>query len=379
MSLPSTRPTTLVQGQDFYVPAFEIKIGDRSLKGEPFRDILQVIYKDSLTEYDSVEIKINNWDSEKRTFKYSDETLFDPGQRVELKMGYLGKANLRLMLTGHIKTLKPTFPAAGQPTLSIGGLNLLERLKSKQVTEVYKDKTDHDIARKIQSRLPLEIELVPNAIGARQKYPYIIQDNQYDILFLMERARRIGYDLFIVEPAEDAKSSKPRLYFGPSNKVKRTNYELEYGRTLTEFQPTLNITKQVKKVTVQGWNAVKKKRIKVTVGRDELDIKGLGCAPRESSLLKHIEKDEETISNIPVRDEAEARTLAKETLEKIVKNMVTASGSVIGLPELRTGSVLYIRGVGECFSGHYFVTATTHSISDSGYTTQFDCRLEEPR
>ena len=36
-----------------------------------------------------------------------------------------------------------------------------------------------------------------------------------------------------------------------------------------------------------------------------------------------------------------------------------------------------IGGVGERFSGRYFVTDTTHAVGDSGYTTQFGCRREE--
>jgi phage protein D len=39
--------------------------------------------------------------------------------------------------------------------------------------------------------------------------------------------------------------------------------------------------------------------------------------------------------------------------------------------------VIEIDGLGARFSGRYFVTATTHAIGDSGYTTQFECRLEE--
>jgi phage protein D len=57
--------------------------------------------------------------------------------------------------------------------------------------------------------------------------------------------------------------------------------------------------------------------------------------------------------------------------------MVKASGSTVGLPDLRAGSVVMIDGAGKRFSGRYFVTATTHAIGDGGYTTQFECRREE--
>jgi len=39
--------------------------------------------------------------------------------------------------------------------------------------------------------------------------------------------------------------------------------------------------------------------------------------------------------------------------------------------------VVFIRGLGDRFSGRYFVTGTTHTIGGSGYTTQFQCRMEE--
>ena len=57
--------------------------------------------------------------------------------------------------------------------------------------------------------------------------------------------------------------------------------------------------------------------------------------------------------------------------------MVTASGSTVGLPDLVTGTALQVGGLPDRFGGRYFVTSTTHSIGESGYTTQFNCRKEE--
>ena len=74
------------------------------------RDILQVTYKDNIQEIDSFDITINNWDADKRAFKYSDSDLFDPGKELELWMGYYGKDRLRLMVKGQITALRPAFP-----------------------------------------------------------------------------------------------------------------------------------------------------------------------------------------------------------------------------------------------------------------------------
>ncbi|MBV9956817.1 MAG: hypothetical protein JO360_00295, partial [Acidobacteria bacterium] len=73
----------------------------------------------------------------------------------------------------------------------------------------------------------------------------------------------------------------------------------------------------------------------------------------------------------------EAKKLAIAALNNIAKDLVTGHGTSLGLPDLRAGSVVVISGLGKRFSGRYFVTATTHTINDSGYLTLFDCRREE--
>ncbi len=57
--------------------------------------------------------------------------------------------------------------------------------------------------------------------------------------------------------------------------------------------------------------------------------------------------------------------------------MIQGSGSTVGVPTLRAGTIIFIEKLGERFSGRYFVTSTTHTIGDGGYTTQFNCRREE--
>jgi phage protein D len=81
--------------------------------------------------------------------------------------------------------------------------------------------------------------------------------------------------------------------------------------------------------------------------------------------------------NRPVHTKQEAETLARRTLENNAKEMVKGSGSVVGLPDLRAGAAVSIVGVGTRFDGRYFVTSTTHTIGDGGYTTRFECRRED--
>jgi phage protein D len=372
--------TPFYKDQDFYVPSFDIKIGEKPVSRKVIRDILSVTYKDSLSDIDSFDITINNWDADTRNFKYSNDHRFDPGEKVEIWMGYYphigAKGGLRLMLTGEITSLRPSFPAQGQPTLVISGLNFLHSLRKKQISKAYPKMTDNEIAQQIAKRLSVEIEVDENSPDRTVPEEYLIQDNTFDIVFLLSRARRIGYDLFAVEDGRNGSKKPSKLIFKPSTDIRSTRIELKYGLTLSEFSPELTTFNQVGKVTVKGWDSVRKKLISETVTLKQLKSKGLLNKKGQEKLEKGFADREEVITNHPVHSVGEARQFARETLQDIVKDMVKGSGSVVGLPQLRTGCLLDLKGMGERFDGKYFVTGTTHTIGDSGYTTRFECRME---
>jgi phage protein D len=365
----TTPSVPIYQDQDFYVPAFEMKLQGRPQGQDVIKDVLSVTYKDNIQEFDSFDIVINNWDAATRDFKYCDAKLFDPGKEIELWMGYYGK--LRMMLKGQITSLRPAFPAAGGSTLTISGLNTMYKLRTKQESHIYEKKTDSQVAKEIGTRLGLDFEAQEQG---EEAFNYLIQDNQYDIIFLMARARRIGYDIYVDEPP---KGGKPKLTFKKSTDVRRTAYQLSYGKSLIEFQPELTTNNQVGKVIVRGWDPIQKKKIEYTATRQEIVTKGVGQKGGQADIDNSFKDKAEVVATKPVESENEAKILAKQILEGIAKDMVKGTGSTVGLPDLRAGVVLNIDGLGDRFSGRYFVTASTHTIADSGYTTQFECRREE--
>jgi phage protein D len=228
--------------------------------------------------------------------------------------------------------------------------------------------TDSEIAKQIAGRLGVNIVTDPQAEAQEERFPYLVQDNQFDIVFLRERAKRIGYEIYI-----DRSGGEKTIYFMPSSNASRPSFELEYGKSLIQFQPNLDTSNQVSKVRVQGWDALNKQPIEQTVTRQDIAVSA-GQPELEASFKDR----EEVVSDLPVNSVQEATTLAREFLQENAKSMIKGSGSTVGFPELRAGSILQIGGLDELFNGRYFVTGTTHAIGGSGYTTQFECRREEP-
>lgn len=394
-----------IRQHGFYVPEFEVRIEGVGLPRNVLRDVIQATYKDNVKEIDSLELSINNWDADARRFKYvGDETaddlagstrdserfrLFDPcNKQVELWMGYAG--DLRLMMKGTFTTLEPSFSGAA-PTLSVRGLNVLHQLRRKQYSHTWNDKRDSEIARNIATledkdlgkqhkRFPLPIVINDKALALEEPLPYVAQKSQYDIDFLLSRALRLGYVVYVREADPTSTSPeerKPHLYFGPSDgRVpgrRDVEFRLRWGASLTEFKPTLTTANQVKSVTVNGWDRAKKKAITV---KASLDDKELNVNKDLHDLLQVCDPRDELVVDKPVHSEKEAKQLAQAILKDRHKEMVKASGATVGLPDLRAGHKVQIEGLGARFNGTYFITDTTHTINDSGYLTRFNARRE---
>jgi uncharacterized protein len=411
--------TPVYEGRDLYVPAFDIKVDGRdlsSLQGpggaiSVARDVIDVRYTDSIDKVDTMEMTVNNWDAERVDFKYTGSNTdmddahidtFMPGKTVELHMGYYrppaGRASadrdapepLRMMLLGKINKLTPSFPTAGQPTLKVSAQSVLSQMSAKQETFHYDAKKFDGrkprasmIAEAVGKRhklmfegKPIELKTKDGAVGKEPEIEYVLQDNQFDIVFLLQLAHRHGYDVLLKYDNKD-KEARPYLFFGPAGDEARVSYKLEWGKSLIQFQPTLTTSKQVKEVTVRGWDVARKQPIKVTVDRTMLPNSPLRDKKSLDKLEEGFKEKSEVVVDQPFQSEAEAREYALALLQGNAGNMVTAKGSVVGTPGLRAGSRIEVGRVGRLFAGTYTVKTTTHSITSGGYVTDFEARMEE--
>jgi uncharacterized protein len=388
---------------DFYVPRFEILASGAGLEPTVLRDITQVTYQDSITEIDSFELALANWETDprQRRFKYVGaeksvagasplERLFNPcAGEFELRLGYGGE--LATIVRGSTTTLEPVFPAGAAPTLTVRLLNALHRLRSKQhrdhwpnrrvppaQTKISRIAQDIGTRRIDGEAFPMPIRISNDALADEPLLDYVAQDNQHDIDFLLVEARKIGYVVYVDLEGEGRQKTE-FLYFGPSTDdhpgVPRTQYQLDWGVSLVDFSAKLQTANQVRSVTVKGWNRQTNRKIEqtarlaqATINRDLIPLlEPAGCQPREDVVV-----DE------PMYTDAQARRRARALLEDKLRGLVEANGTTVGLPDLRAGQQVLIRGLGARFSGVYFVTRTTHTIGDAGYVTKFTARREAP-
>jgi phage protein D len=169
-----------------------------------------------------------------------------------------------------------------------------------------------------------------------------------------------------------------RVYFGPSDanhpELRAVTFELKWGISLIDFKPTLTTANQIKSVTVRGWNRETKEPIIKTASLENPEFK----LNRDlHKLLEQCDAREEHVVDVPIFDPEQARKRAEAILLERSKELVKASATCVGVPDLRAGQRVRISGLGVRFSGEYFITDTWHTINDSGYITRFNARRED--
>lgn len=377
---------------EFRVPQFEVKIEGAGLPKDVLRDVSEITYRDSLTDLGQFELTVNNWDPEQRKFKYigsetdgnkntSPYNIFEPcGKKVRIKFGYINA--MTSMVVGTFTTMETSFNQSGGSTLTVRGLDDFHSMRRKKYSGSWVKKTPSQIAREIggksdkgKKRFPLRIDIIDGTEGREKdrKIDFIAQASQFDIDFLLNLARQHGYEIFI-EYDEKDKDKAVALSFGnPSDEP--TILQLDWGQTLIDFKPTLTTAGQFKSITVKGWDRKTQKPIEAKVDCDDKELRGLN--KKFGELVKQCDPQENETYSLPVFSKADAHARALALMRDNNARIIRASGTTIGFPELRAGTKLLICGVGARLSGEYLVLKSAHTIGEGGYTTKFECRLED--
>ena len=387
----------IYETETFFAPRFEIRLGGSPLSQTVVRDVTAVSYTDSLDQLEFFEFTLHDWDPVQRTPKYSspydesgaarpDSARFEPGDVVELAMGYYGPADPVTMLRGQIVTVTPSFPASGLPTFKVRALSQLFGLQNSQVSRSYENTPDTDIAKALAGDLGNAVATPVGQATRETPHEFLMIDNQYPIVFLMGRARRLGYDVTVLANTEGRTDlevtgggrDEPAILFGPASS-QRPTYALEWGKTLIEANLTVRIKDQVGSVTVRGFNMREsggRQQIEATATLADLDL-DLPDPRLLDAIDGALAKTEEVVVDDPIENQQEADLKALGTLRERIKDLVTIQGKTVGFPGLRAGGAVEITGIGPRYSGRYVLTGTTHRVdASSGYITEFSARLE---
>lgn len=283
-------------------------------------------------------------------------------------------ANPNLIFPGQIlnipgKVTTPSIPAEekeiNQPT-SVSNAEPINVLAQR--SRVFEKMKYSDVATTVSAEIGLAIETQDSKI----MYDSIPQSNEDNITFLKRLGKEIGFQCFI---------AGEKLHFHPTDYSTKAQRKLVYyidgAGEVTDFYPRLKTQKVTSKVNTAATSPLDKSKQSgssneadsTKLGKYSYIINGItGKETRVTTPLKSGSNDKLSQSNIDAETEASGNTQMVESEKKWIE----ADIACIGIPEITSGGLIEIQGVGKKWSGNWYMKTITHTIDSSGYITKID-------
>jgi uncharacterized protein len=292
--------------------------------------------------------------------KWVDEDLFREGGEVEIAIGY--RDQTVKLFAGEITGLEPDFEEGKPPTLTVRGYDRCHRLTRARKTRSFTSCKDSDIASQVAS----DAGLRPSVEDTGVVLPYVLQQGQTDLEFLSLRASRIGYEVLVQDRD---------LLFRPRPIDGAPALTLHREIELLSFHPRLSTLGQVSELDVHGWDPAQKKVITAHAAAGDEPKLMAGSASGPATTGKAFDRAAGARVATPVQSQDEADQLARRGFAEMALHFIHAWGVCIGEPKLRAGIVVSVEGLGQRFSGPYYVTGVEHVFGrKTGYRTYFAAR-----
>jgi phage protein D len=341
------------------IPAFEVTVNGSLPASSVSEDILSMEVEDTVDLPAMCHFTLNFWDQAQQKLKEVYLTKFKIGTSIAVKMGLAG---LSPIFTGEVTALEPSYGGDGEgDSLTIRAYNRLHRLRFGTHQRTFEKMKDSEIASSIAGEVGLTGQVDNTAV----KHAHVSQRNVNNLTFLLERAKPINYEVVVEDKT---------LFFRKSPEPEGPEITLTYRVNLLQFSPRQRTVSEGGKVEVRGWDVKNKKSILGKAGSgDETTKMGgstTGAQLSESAFIKSTR----TITDRSVIDADEANGMARAIYNRQQRDFVEADGTCPGIPDLVAGKTIEIEGVGDPFSGTYYVTSATHTLGEGGYETKFKVR-----
>lgn len=326
-------------------------------------DIVSLLVEETTDGLYRCETRVNNYGLRDHgaDYLYFGRDVVEFGKGWAVQMGPGDEA--QQIFKGRISAIEGEFPHQGGAQMTILAEDRLQDLRMTRRTRVFEDMSDEDVIRQIANEHSLTPELSLNG----PTYKALAQVNLSDLAFVRERARAVNAELWVDDTTLYAKTRTDR---------EGDAIDLSYGVNLLSFGVRADLAHQCTEVGVAGWDVSAKDAIEETAEENAISSELNGDTSGGSILQQAFAaRKERVVQTVPLSS-AEARSIAQARYCERARRFVTGSGIADGNPRIRVGSVVNLLGLGDLFSGKYYVVAARHSYDLNGYRTEFN--VERP-
>jgi phage protein D len=342
------------------IPDFDVRVNGSPLPPAARNDVCSLTVVEDVEALSMFALELDNWDHEKLQVSWSDSSLFAVGGTVEISLGYVD--GLHAVMQAEITSLEPAFTADAPPRLTVRGYDHRHRLARARRTRTFARMKDSAIVGQVAREAGLRCK----ATDTKITLIHVVQSNQTDLEFLQRRAGLIGFEVYVRDKV---------LYFQPPQSAGQAAQKLALDGDILELNVRLSTLAQVGEVSVRGWDVKKKEAVvgRAAVGQEYGAMGGRASGPKTAK--RAFGAAVATSVTQPVQTKAEADQIALGQFNDVALAYIEGDVTCRGLPTLRAGVTVDIQGAGRTFSGPYYVTSVTHTVtSDDRYETSLTVR-----
>lgn len=343
---------------------------------ELIKDIVQISIEESLHLPAMFSLVIHNSYTptldRHKPWQHSEKgkSLFEIGSKVRL--GFISSttrdSNFKesdedFLIEGEITAIEAHFNEKSEAPIIVRGYDVSHRLHRGRYNRSFLNQTDSDIAKKIAKEVGIKIG--KNIEESGETHEYVFQENQTNMEFLRERAAAIGFELFI---------QGQELYFRKPKSQK--SLDLTWLVNVSSFNTRIASAEQVSAVEVRSWDYTQKRLISATAKSANLVTKTGNESGSSTSTKFDLDRQPPKITVVdrPVATTKQAENMAQALCDELGGEFVYADAKAEGNPKIRPGTVVDLKGMGDRFSGKYYVTETRHFYHQRIYKTEFSVR-----
>lgn len=297
------------------------------------------------------------------TWGLLDDARLSLWKPVTISAGF--ESGIEELITGYITHLHPEF---GQDpsgcSLEIWGLDGSVLMNREQKLKAWADKKDSDIAREILSGYRFAATIEDTEVVHEEAVSTIVQ-RETDMQFLRRLALRNGYECYVEgttgyfrSPQLDA-SPQPLLAAHFGDETNLTHFSAE----VNALAPANVAMSQIDRLNKEVLDASAEASLETSLGRtDAQAVLGAGVDPGKVFVGMNV-----------ATGSAEMTALCQGLFHR-GQWFVTAQGTVAANlygHVLKPRRTVMIKGVGETYSGLYYVSRVTHVLGVDGYTQTF--------
>lgn len=292
------------------------------------------------------------------------------GDRCVIELGYREKElGMKQVIEGIVTGVKSQRKEYSRKIFTVMGFDGLQALTRGRKRRSWENIKDSDLASLIAGESGLGADVEDSGIV----HPFVVQNNENNLAFLFERAKRIGYEVKV----EGRNLVFKRPVLQDSGKTLRWSGHKAGADTLIlqrcDFNTsTMNV---VDKVVVRSYDP---KTAKAIIGVSDQVLGGemAGSSSAKSVVQRLPTSTTIQVSDQPVASQEEAERLAESVMNQRANEFLTGQGSCEGDPSVSCGHTVTIKDIGEELDGVYYVTSATHSLKAGhgqgfGYWTKF--------